>query len=90
MDKKLRKKIETRQEAHKNMEQARKLSSEQLQAKLGESDMKLFLNDISSGKIKGTASRQETLSARGYMAEIYDPFSEEFINWLFKEYKKQA
>ena len=73
-----------------NMEHVRKFSTEQLQAKIEDKEMKLFLNDISSGKINGTASRQETLSARGYMADLYDPFSEEFINWLFKEYKEQA
>ena len=90
MDKKLREKIKIRQEAHKNMEHVRKFSTEQLQAKIEEPDMKLFLNDISSGKVKGTASQQETLSARGFMADLYDPFSEELINWLFKEYKEQA
>ena len=72
------------------MEHVRKFSTEQLQAKIEDKEMKLFLNDISSGKINGTASRQETLSAREYMADLYDPFSEEFINWLFKEYKEQA
>ena len=72
------------------MEHVRKFSTEQLQAKIEDKEMKLFLNDISSGKINGTASRQETLSARRYMADLYDPFSEEFINWLFKEYKEQA
>ena len=89
MDKKLREKIKIRQEAHKNMEHVRKFSTEQLQAKIEEPDMKLFLNDISSGKVKGTASKQETLSARGYMAELYEPFSEEFINWLFKHLHKE-
>ena len=48
------------------MEHVRKFSTEQLQAKIEDKEMKLFLNDISSGKINGTASRQETLSARGY------------------------
>ena len=52
MDKKLREKIKIRQEAHKNMEHVRKFSTEQLQAKIEEPDMKLFLNDISSGKVK--------------------------------------
>ena len=43
MDKKLREKIKIRQEAHKNMEHVRKFSTEQLQAKIEEPDMKLFL-----------------------------------------------
>ena len=34
------------------------------------------------------ASRQAALSKRAYMAEIFDPFSEEFINWLFQHLHK--
>ena len=55
MDKKLREKIKTRQEAYKNMELARKFSTEQLQAKIEETDMKTFLNDISSDRLSQSA-----------------------------------
>ena len=34
------------------------------------------------------ASRQAALSKRAYTAEIFDPFSEEFINWLFQHFHK--
>ena len=34
------------------------------------------------------ASRQAALSKRAYTAEIFDPFSEEFINWLFQHLHK--
>ena len=34
------------------------------------------------------ASRQAALSKRAYMAEIFDPFSEGFINWLFQHLHK--
>ena len=56
MDKKLREKIKTRQEAYKNMELARKFSTEQLQAKIEETDMKTFLNDISSDRLSQSAA----------------------------------
>ena len=45
-------------------------------------------DSLYSGKIKATTSRQATLSARGYMAEIYEPYSVEFINWLFQHLHK--
>ena len=45
-------------------------------------------NSLYCGKIKGKASRQEALLGKGYMAELYEPFSVEFINWLFKHLHK--
>ena len=57
MDKKalLREKITTREEAYKNMQQARKFSTEELQAKIKNPDMETFLNDISSDRLSQSA-----------------------------------
>ena len=81
-------KIRIKMEAYKNMEEVRKYSTEDLQAKIKETSMVTFLNSLYSGKVKATKPKQATLSRRGYMAELYDPFSEEFTNWLFQHLQK--
>ena len=55
MEKKLQEKIKTRKEAYENMKQVKKVSLEQLQAKIEDKEMTAFLNDISSDRLSQSA-----------------------------------
>ena len=60
----LEEKIRIKMEAYKNMEEVRKYSTEDLQAKIKETSMVTFLNSISSDRLSQLAAcpRQQILS----------------------------
>ena len=41
-----------------------------------------------NGKVKATTSGQAALSKRGYMAELYEPYSVEFISSFSSAFAK--
>ena len=71
-------------EAIQNILNLKKMSLDMLKIKIQSHEMKAFLADVVVGRIKTFKSKQSLLHGKAYMSEIYDPFTTEFTNWLFK------